>query len=275
MWKWGGNMSRRDKYKELKDEIIKIAKKLSIITVHDIEVLLERPPLEIIPAIETLIGKGYLKKEENSYIYIKDIKPLPVPSSGNKSKNNHNKKYKDRLPLKVLPFKPQKPKEIYFRHINEMEGFKEYFFAPQKVKDYIKNIMRILRTAHNLKYKKLREFLKENNLTVSAYEKLKTDIAVSGLRTLLGRKRNAQEPAEVYYFFKQYYLSPVKLSAEDSRELAIQKLERITGMRIGREYIRIHDVMLKDLKEEYTKEEIEKFRTPNFSEFDVENMFHD
>ncbi|MBR1425023.1 hypothetical protein IJ579_05630 [bacterium] len=264
--------------KKIESEITKIAKKLNIFTIQDIEVLLEKPAIEIIPIVESLVKQKIIKKDNNSYIYIQaeNIFPLQqTETKPTKQKYNYNREYKDRLPLKTLPFKPEKPKEIYFRHINEMEGFKEYFFSPQPRKDYVKNIMRILKAAHNLRGKKLENFLKENNMTVSKYKKLKLDIALRGLRPLLNKKLNPQEPAEIYYFFKEYYLSPVRLSAKDSRELAIQRFERLTNMNICRDHIRQSKYMLAILQTEYSKEDIEKYRNPNFSEFDVENMFHE
>lgn len=264
--------------KKLGSEIIKIAKKLNIFTIRDVEVLLEKPAIEIIPIVEGLIKQKIINKDDNSYTYIQTENIFPLSQSETKptkQKYNYNREYKDRLPLKTLPFKPEKPKEIYFRHINEMEGFKEYFFSPQPRKDYIKNIMQILKVAHNLKGKKLENFLKENNMTVSHYKKLKLDISLSGLKTLLYKRRKPQEPVEIYYFFKEYYLSPVQLSAMDSRELAIQRFERLTGMNICRDHIRQSDYMLQMLKTEYSKEDIERYRNPNFSEFDVENMFHE
>lgn len=264
--------------KKIGNDIIKIAKKLNIFTVQELEVLLEKPAVEIIPVVENLVKQKVIKKEDNSYIFVQIESIFPLQQTDNKpvkQKYNYNREYKDRLPLKTLPFKPEKPKEIYFRHINEMEGFKEYFFAPQPRKDYIKNIMRILKEAHFLKGKALEKFLKANKMTVSKYNKIKSDIVLNGLKTLLEKRRKPQEPVEIYYFFKEYYLSPVKLSAEDSRELAIQRFERLTNMHIGREYIRKSCTMLKILQTEYSDDDIEKFRNPNFSEFDVENMFHE
>mgnify|MGYP004453509111 FL=1 len=57
--------------------------------------------------------------------------------------------------------------------------------------------------------------------------------------------------------------------------MAIQRFERLIKMQLNRGKITTARTMYKRLKQEYTIEQIEKFRNYNFSEFDAEKMFEE
>ena len=105
------------------------------------------------------------------------------------------------------------------------------------------------------------------------YLKYKREISENGLVNLVGS--STREPGEIYYFFKEYYLSPKQLTIIDARELAIQRFERLIKMRINRNRVTRAKVMLRWVQQEYTPEQIEKFRNINFSEFDTEKIFQE
>ncbi|MCX4275036.1 MAG: hypothetical protein OSJ27_04535, partial [Candidatus Gastranaerophilales bacterium] len=96
-------MTRRKK-RLIEKQIEVVAKKLSIFTLNDLEVLLEKPRLELIQSLEFLVSKNILKHEDNSYIFIPPNNKTIKAEEPNNQENSL---------VHCLPFRPQKPKEIY------------------------------------------------------------------------------------------------------------------------------------------------------------------
>lgn len=259
----GGNMTRRKKTL-IEKQIEVVAKKLNIFTINDLEVLLEKTKLELIPYLEFLVSKNLLKYDNNSFHYI------PPKSKSNKIEILDNKE--DSL-IHCLPFRPKKPKEIYLRNINEMDGFVDYFFATKATKDRIKKMFKVVKEAQDKKGDKMNEVLKRNKISFQCYQKYKNEFSKNGLINLLGN--STQEPGEIFYFYKEYFLSPQQLTSEEAWELAIQRFEKLIKLRLNRCKITRPSTMYKWMKQEYTDEQIEKFRIYNFSEFDTDKLFHD
>ena len=134
-----------------------MAKKLCNFTLNDAEVLLEKPRIDIIPMLEIMVNKGSLKYEKEVYTYVPKelIKCTSEKSSDSTDINSL---------IHCLPFKPVKPKEIYVRKINELDGFVDYFFATPPIKERIKKMFKILKDSHGMKGKKLKTFLAENKI---------------------------------------------------------------------------------------------------------------
>lgn len=260
---WGGKMARRKK-RALEKQIEVVAKKLSIFTLDDLEVLLEKSRLELIPCLEFLVSRNILKQEDNSYIFI--------PPKTKSVKTEESGTQEDSL-VHCLPFRPKKPKEVYLRNINEMDGFVDYFFAPQFIKNRIKTMFKVIKEAQGKKGNKLKEILDRNNVSMERYKKYKYEFTNNGLVNVLGK--STQEPGEIFYFYKEYYLSPKQLSSNEAWELAIQRFEKLIKLRLNRSKITPPKTMYSWLRQEYTTEQIEKFRNYNFSEFDTEKLFHE
>lgn len=254
----------RKKPTKLEVKIITIAKKLKTFTVNDIEVLTECSKLEVMKTLEYLVSKNKLKENDEYYVYI--------PS---KMKNHCKNKIScnENSLIHSLPFMPKKPKEIFIKRINDLDGFVDYFFAPPKVKEKIKKIFNILKETQGLKGGTLRESLKKHEMSVKSYNKYKEEVCKNGLINLVGKYTS--EPGEIYQFYKEYYLSPKGLTSEEARELAIQRFERLIKIYLNRGKITSSSAMLKRLKQEYKDEQIEKFRNYNFSKFDTEKMFEE
>lgn len=252
------------KPKILEKKIITIAKKLKTFTANDIEVLTENSKFEIVELLEQLIAKNKLKESDGVYVYI--------PKNIRKNKENDDICNDDSL-IHTLPFITKKPKEIYIKRINDLDGFVDYFFSPPKVKEKIKKIFKILKGSHGLRGSKLKEFLKKHDMGIKAFRRYKEEISKNGLVNLVGKETS--EPGEIYYFFKDYYLSPKGLNMDEARELAIQRFERLIKMRLNRGKLTTALTMYKWMKKEYTLEQIEKYRNYNFSEFDTEKMFEE
>ena len=105
-----------------------IAKKLNIFTLDDIEVLTEKSKVEILPILENLVFKNRLKFEDETYIFVPKNSKQKQPKEESKKESF----------IHSLPFRPDKPKEIFLRNINELDGFVDYFFATKSIKDRIK-----------------------------------------------------------------------------------------------------------------------------------------
>ncbi len=246
-------------------QIETLAKKLNNFTLSDVEILVEKPKMDIIPMLEQMVNKGRLKCENEVYTYVpKELKCTNKKHSGSTDINST---------IHSLPFKPFKPKETFVRNINELDGFVDYFFATPPIKERIKKMFKILKDSHGMKGTKLKTFLAENKISMERYLKYKREISENGLVNLVGS--STREPGEIYYFFKEYYLSPKQLSIVDAKELAIRRFERLIKMRINRNRVTNAKVMLRWVQQEYTPEQIEKFRNINFSEFDTEKMFQE
>ena len=253
---------KRKKKSKLEKSIELIAKKKSIFTLNDIEVLVEKTKLEIIPVLNLLISKKRIKQDGETYIFI--------PPKAKKVENKEEGLPVDSL-IHTLPFRPVRPKEVYLRNINQMDGFIDYFFSTPATKRRIKRILKLLKDAHGKKGVELEKILKEHNTILKTYQNFKKDVSDNGLKNLVGA--TTQEPGEIFCFYKEYYLSPMGLTSIEAWELAIQRFEKLIKMRLNRSRITRHDTMLKWVKKEFSQEQIEKFKNYNFSEFDVENMF--
>ena len=247
---------------KLEKNIMTIAKKLNIFTLNDAAILTEKQKAELIPVLEVLVSKKYLRQEEENYIYIPKVLKEAAKSV---SKTDNDSM------IQSLPFIPQKPKEIYLKSINQLDGFVDYFFAPKPIKDRIQKIFKVLKASQGLKGKKLLKTLKEHEMSIDTYRKYKNEIHQNGLVNLVGSKM--QEPGEIFYFYKEYYLSPKGLTSEEARELAIQRFERLIKIRLNRSKITNERTMRKWLNMEYSQAQIKKFREYNFSEFDTDKMF--
>ena len=251
----------------LEKQIKQIAKKMNIFTSEDVEILTEKPRIEIAMRLEKMVVQGKLKQDGDCFIYIQ--KGL----SASKSKENESV-----LPetlsddyVRALRFKPQKPKEVYLRRINQIDGYENYFFASPKQKEKIRRIFKALKAVHGLKGKQLKATLKEQGMSLDAYKRYKREILRNGLKKFEGT-RGRGEPREIYYFFKEYYLSPKKYTPEEARQLAINKFEQVTGISVSGIKIASAKTMYRWMMQEYTPKETQKFRTANFSEFDMESF---
>lgn len=92
-------MIPRQKKTVLEKNIEIAIKKLNIFTVSELEVLLEKPKLVIIPVLEKLVSKNIIRDNGDSYIY------LPLQ---NKSKTKPQKEYDYESEHKMLPFQVKK-----------------------------------------------------------------------------------------------------------------------------------------------------------------------
>ncbi len=237
-----------------------VIKKLNIFTEEDIERLTGKPKTEIIPVLESLVNKRILKYENNTYTYIPQIISQP------KKKKERNPAYE----MHTLPFKVVRPRQTFVKNLNELDGFVDYFFATPATKKRIKTIFKILKQTQNYGEKRLLQVLKKNNLTLDTYNYYKEEISKNGLVNILGE--STKEPGEIYYFFKEYYLSPKGLSIDEARELGIQRFENLIKIHLNRGKITSANIMYKWLLEEYPESRIAKFRLLNFSKFDMESI---
>lgn len=260
---WSFKVETRHR-KNLLEKNIEIAvTKLNIFTVEDLEILLEKSKIEIIPILEKLTSKNIIRDNGDSYIYIPQI---------SKSKEKTIESDSDCM-RHMLPFQVKKPKEVFPKYINELDGFIDYFFAPPEIKQNIKDMFKLLKQTQGMNERELKKTLKTANITLNKYNKFKYEISRNGLINLVGSE--TREPGEIYYFFKEYYLSPKQYSLSEARELAIQRFERLIKIKINRAKVSSAKTYIRWVKKEYSDNKIEKFRNLNFSRFDTEKFFHE
>lgn len=132
-------------------------------------------------------------------------------------------------------------------------------------------MFRILKETQGKSDNALKLALKKERITLVKYTRFKNEISKNGLVNLVGAK--TKEPGEIYYFFKEYYLSPKQYSLAEARELAIQRFERLIKIKINRAKITTAKTMFRWMRKEFSKKQIEKLRNINFSKFDTEKIF--
>ena len=86
----------------------------------------------------------------------------------------------------------------------------------------------------------------------------------------IATQNNSEENEEILKRLK--YLSPEKLNPYEARDLAILKFEEHIGSLVDWDKFHCPRYYLNKLKKEYSKEEIQKYRTYNFSEFDIDSV---
>lgn len=236
-----------------------VIKKLNIFTLEDIEILTEKSKIDIIPVLEKFIDKKILKYENGAYTYIKTTVPK-------KEKKERNPAYE----MHTLPFKVVRPRETFVKNLNELDGFVDYFFATPVTKKKIKGIFKLLKETQNYGEKRLLQILKKHDISLKTYNYYKKEISQNGLVNLIGEPNH--EPGEIYYFFKEYYLSPKGLTTDEARELAIQRFEKLIKIHLNRCKITGSGTMYKWLQSEYSDRQIERYRMLNFSKFDMDTI---
>ncbi len=240
--------------------LIKIAKKLGVFKAEDIETLTGYSKVEVTLLLEKLVLRKILKVENDVFTLIpQDEKP--------------KRKTSDILSeRKVLAFLVKKPKEVYFKRINDIVGYHEFYFAPIRIKNHIKKMLTVLKEAHGLSVEKQKEIFKRHGTSLKSYRKFRDEISQNGFINILSKYD--YEPGEIYYFFKEYYLSIRRYTEDEAWELAIKRFERMLPQNIvvNRQNISSAQRMHNRLRKEYKGEGIEKFRKVNFSEFEVESI---
>ncbi|MFI3300454.1 MAG: hypothetical protein R3Y28_03440 [Candidatus Gastranaerophilales bacterium] len=240
--------------------VMKIAKKLGVFCLEDVETLTGFSKVDTTWVLEKLVELKHLKYENNCYIYI-----------------NKEPKIKEYNPptdwtLEMLPFPIKKPKVMYLRRLNEIKGYANFYFAPPRVKKPIHRILTVLKEGHGAGSKKLAQILKKHNMATATYYKYRDEISQNGFDNIL--KKYDYEPGEIYYFFKEYYLTTKKYTEQEAWELAITRFEKMLpyNMVVDRKKISSPTQMLKRLKNEYIGQGLKKFRIADFSQFDLESI---
>ena len=91
----------------------------------------------------------------------KEDKNVDIDKKEANKPKKEKKETSEEIPVQKLPFKVKKPKEIYLRHINQLPGYVDYFFATPKRKERIRRILKLLKEAHGLKNENLDKVLKK------------------------------------------------------------------------------------------------------------------
>ena len=274
--------------KEIENKIIKIAKKLNIFTFNDIETLIETSKIDIIKSLEYLTTNKIIRKQDNCYVYIPQI-----PTKTNKKQNKHkdiateepNVTIEASPPKDIfsttpeefrtlfynLELKNREPREIYVKHFKDFGGYDRFFYSPIDARNKILKLLKILKETHGFSQKELEKYARKRSLSTKTIHAARHILPQYGFMYYLTNYPTC-EPLEIYQYFKEYYLSPEKLNPYEARDLAILKFEEHIGSPVDWDKFHCPRYYLNKLKKEYSKEEIQKYRTYNFSEFDIDSV---
>ncbi len=252
--------------RELKKKILTIAKKMNICTVDDIEILTGCLHFEVEKMLYEFTQKGVLEKKNDCYIY--------TPTTLEKEKAiKENLKIQEDLLIndKPFPFKPIIPREVYFRKITDIEGYNNYFFASASTKARIQKMMQIMREVHGLDSYEREIALKKFKVSPKTFNNYRREFLRNGFKNVptLGGKAT---PPEVYFFFKEFYLSYRRYTMEEARKLAIEKFKKLYNLKAIDRKVEPAKVLYRRVLREYSKTEIKKYRMANFSEFDLDEF---
>ncbi len=246
-------------------KIEKIAKKLGVFTLNDIQTLMDESITKILKSLDFLTFRNIIKKEEDCYIYV-----APKPRTATKKKIAKPKNEDDFF-IEATEPKVKTPRQVYIKKFGHLKGFIHFFFSDLYERKKVIEQLKLLKDAEKYTGGRLQEFLNKKKVSLSKYNKLKAGVTLYGFEYILDGHM-LEEPIEVYNYFKEYYLSPLCLNEKQALMLAISKFSRLIDVKIPMECYSSYTHYLNKLRHEYRKDEIIKFRTYNFSKIDVESL---
>lgn len=251
-------------------KIQKVIKGINEFSSEDIAFILEADASEIQDLLDILEQEGKIKKvSKTAYAKIQKISAKEnTAKKERKSKTVKNTvKNTEKRPLIKL-----KPREFKITRITELEGYEEYFFANPKTKQKIQKYIRLMKETQGMKISEISEYVKnrKDKVSIRAFLSARKKIMTSGLKELIP-KGGKNIPPELFAYFKKAYLSPRSLTAKEARaeaiKLFVKKYPKCRLRQIPNE-----QALFKKLKREYSTQEIHKYRIPDFSNFDMDEL---
>lgn len=272
----------KNKINTLCEQIEKIAKKMSAFTYRDVEMITEESKENIEKAIKKLVKKNFIKEQNGKYVCIpKGPETERVFYNEDYVKSLEaridylNKVLKDQKELDILlqnmtpdTFVPQ---EIYIKHFKDVDGYCNYFFAPVKTKKYIFKIVKALKETQNLAHWEVIDYCLNNDISIEEIYGGRFALYTYGFNFYITDEKPT-EPEEIYTLFKRAYLTPDCLSASEAKVQAVYQFGQKIDYPIYWKNFRHPLAYLRQLLQEYTKDEIRKYRTPNYAEFNLEEI---
>lgn len=270
-------LSKRDK-NELDTKIEKIAKKLNVFTYNDIETLIEAKNVDIINSLEFLLFNKVIKKIKDGYVYVSKFKPQNEQIQKSKPieyiNNIQSKRPQDEeldILIKHLTPTTTDPKEIFIKHFKDLKGYIDFFFSSVEAREKLLRLVRLLKYSREMTKSELDDMCKAMHILPRDVYDASINLPKYGFSFYL-RNEPVTDPIEIYLYFKEFYLTPARLTAKEAMKLSIAKFEDKVEEVFFSFYFKPPFHYLRKLMTEYSKEDIKRFRTANFSKFNLEEL---
>ena len=255
-------------------QIQKLAKGLQKFTLNDISNIISCDDNEIRISIEELIKNNVIKEiSNNEYLYIKFhniTSEINTEKGTNSETSNTKRKSLGRYPVdKIISIATKKYNSFNEVQVSDnKEEMAIYNSLPDKTKKYIVRIISIFKATQGLRLGELSGFLKELRdtkpelkISLTTFYNKKKRYLKYGIKGLIpeykGHKKETCVPKEMYDVFKQIYLSKERYSLATATKM-------LTNYGFEKDLIPSSKTFSRLLNKEFTKEEIEQYRTQKF-----------
>lgn len=229
----------------MKEQILKLAKRLNKFTPDDIERMTGYAEKEIFEVLEEFVERKQIKKlSKNRYVFEKSYFVGKLNVSG------------------------YLPEGIGLTQ----EDIEEYKNADRYARKYADKYIRILESSNGLRGKELDLFIEEWNLknpsakiSAARIHTMRRKLLQEGIRGLLGKNYKALTDRKklnetIYVYFREFFLSPKLLTSNQALNLAVKKyLEDYPNFNLST--LAQATTYRKRLRAEYTVEEINFHRS--------------
>jgi len=231
----------------MKEQILKLAKRLNNFTVDDLQIITGKSEDEMIDCLEDLIETGQIKKlSGKSYTFVKSLNIQPFTRSSG-----------------------------FPRLINLTDDdIEEYNATTQEERKSADKYLKLIEASNGLRGKQLVRFVDQWNLknptmktSVTAINVARKKLLEGGIKGILGKnldrlraRKIVFEP--VYDYFKEFYMSPKMLSAAACLDMAVEKYME-TDPYFDKSTLAKPQTYRKRVQQDYTVEEV-NFRRSNY-----------
>lgn len=229
-----------------RDLIIKTARRLDKFNLDELIVVSELDEKEVTEILSDLVKQQIVLKNNNTYFF-NTKKSAEFVNSNNKEFNNG--------------FKPIV--------IEEEEAYKDFLKFNEEVQNRIRGYVKLLNIIHETGTKNLKlviELFNQTsdypNISSSGFTRIRKKYALYGFRGILpkfSKHITTSIPDEIYTYFKKYYLTNEKLSAQEAIYRAQKELQ--SEQKIETPFAYTSNPFIRKVRAEFTKEQIEYFRT--------------
>lgn len=244
----------------IQSKLLKLAKNLNKFSFDDLLIMSEVSEDEVRGFIEDALSSNSIKQIQNEqYIFIKNIVQVkPIKNIENKKEQAEVKIFKPTCIADLID--PQKQKSEYEIFTKAPE------YAQRKAIKYLL----AFKASKNCRGKELRRFLEiwnsrspEYKMSYASYSRNKTNYFHYGISSILpdygNNKYNSVIPDDIYYKFRDLYLSPKRFSANQCLDMIRQETaDSATDMGLQLPSIQS---FLRRVKKEFDRKELEYYRT--------------
>ena len=228
-----------------RDLIIKTARRLDKFDLNELIVVSELDEKEVIEILSDLIKQQIILKNNNTYFF-NTKKSAKIDNNANAETQNG---------FKPIVIEQEEAYEDYLKLGEEMQ---------KRVSGYVE-LLNLIHQAGTNNIKKVVELFNETseypNIAPSTFTRIRRKYRLYGFRGILPKfscYAAKSIPDETYTYFKKYYLTNEKLSAQEAIYRAQKQLQ--AEQKIEQPYAYNSNSFVRKVKTEFTDEQIEYFR---------------